>query len=142
MSGVIGPVKRATASRLVKAEIFMPAPTASLGGSGRTGMAAVAADNAPAAKVGTMSSAGSKLEKQDFADSQPKLRALLVEDNALDAELVVRALYQDGFDVIADVVQDEACIRAGGPHSSAGDCAGRLQPAELERDGSAEGAAP
>ncbi len=61
-------------------------------------------------KVGTMSSAGSKLEKQDFADSQPKLRALLVEDNALDAALVVRALYQDGFDVIADVVQDEAAF--------------------------------
>jgi signal transduction histidine kinase len=33
---------------------------------------------------------------------------LLVEDNALDAALVVRALNKDGFNVTADVVQDEA----------------------------------
>jgi PAS domain S-box-containing protein len=39
--------------------------------------------------------------------SPTKLRALLVEDNALDAALVVRALSKDGFDVTADVVQDE-----------------------------------
>jgi signal transduction histidine kinase len=54
-----------------------------------------------------MSSAGTKLEKQDAAGPQPKLRALLVEDNALDAALVLRALNKDGFDVTADVVQDE-----------------------------------
>ncbi len=41
---------------------------------------------------------------------KPKLRALLVEDNALDAALVVRALFKDGFDVSADVVQDEAAF--------------------------------
>ncbi len=39
-----------------------------------------------------------------------KLRALLVEDNALDAALVVRALHKDGFDVTADVVQDESAF--------------------------------
>jgi len=54
-----------------------------------------------------MSSAGTKLGRQDSAEPQPKLRALLVEDNALDAALVVRALNKDGFEVIAEVVQDE-----------------------------------
>ncbi|MFZ0771689.1 MAG: PAS domain S-box protein [Candidatus Sulfotelmatobacter sp.] len=39
-----------------------------------------------------------------------KLRALLVEDNPLDAALVLRALYKEGFDVTADVVQDEAAF--------------------------------
>ena len=57
-----------------------------------------------------MSSAGTKLGTQDSAVPQTKLRALLVEDNALDAALVVRALFKDGFDVAADVVQDEAAF--------------------------------
>jgi signal transduction histidine kinase len=57
-----------------------------------------------------MSSAGTKLGTQDVAVPQTKLRALLVEDNALDAALVVRALFKDGFDVAADVVQDEAAF--------------------------------
>ncbi len=57
-----------------------------------------------------MSSAGTKLGKQDSAAPEAKLRALLVEDNALDAALVVRALCKDGFDVAADVVQDEAAF--------------------------------
>ena len=57
-----------------------------------------------------MSSAGTKLGTQDSAVPQTKLRALLVEDNALDATLVVRALNKDGFDVAADVVQDEAAF--------------------------------
>jgi signal transduction histidine kinase len=57
-----------------------------------------------------LSSAGTKLGTQDFAVPKPKLRALLVEDNALDAALVVRALFKDGFDVSADVVQDEAAF--------------------------------
>jgi signal transduction histidine kinase len=57
-----------------------------------------------------MSSAGTKLGKQDSAEPQPKLRALLVEDNALDAALVVRALNKDGFEVTADIVQDEAAF--------------------------------
>ncbi|MGA2345633.1 MAG: histidine kinase dimerization/phosphoacceptor domain -containing protein [Candidatus Sulfotelmatobacter sp.] len=57
-----------------------------------------------------MSSAGTKLEKQDSAGPDVRLHALLVEDNALDAALVVRALNQDGFDVSAEVVQDEAAF--------------------------------
>ncbi len=57
-----------------------------------------------------MSSTATQLGKQDSAKPQPKLRALLVEDNALDAALVLRALYKDGFDVTADVVQDEAAF--------------------------------
>lgn len=55
-----------------------------------------------------MSSAGTKLGKQDSTAPQAKLRALLVEDNALDAALVLRALNKDGFDVAANIVQDEA----------------------------------
>ena len=58
----------------------------------------------------TMSSTGTKLGIQDSPEPQPKLRALLVEDNALDAALVVRALCKDGFDIAADVVQDEAAF--------------------------------
>jgi signal transduction histidine kinase len=54
-----------------------------------------------------MSSAGTKPGMESWAKPQPKLRALLVEDNALDAALVLRALSKDGFDVTADVVQDE-----------------------------------
>jgi signal transduction histidine kinase len=57
-----------------------------------------------------MSSAGTQLGKQGSAGPDPKLRALLVEDNALDAALVVRALCKDGFDVTADIVQDEAAF--------------------------------
>ncbi len=49
-----------------------------------------------------MSSTATQLGKKDSAKPQPKLRALLVEDNALDAALVLRALYKDGFDVTAD----------------------------------------
>jgi signal transduction histidine kinase len=57
-----------------------------------------------------VSSTGTKLGKQESATPDLKLRVLLVEDNALDAALVVRALHKDGFDVIADVVQDEAAF--------------------------------
>ena len=57
-----------------------------------------------------MSSSGAKLEALISAGPAVKLRALLVEDNPLDATLVVRALNKDGFDVIADVVQDEAAF--------------------------------
>src|SRR6202050_2795314 len=64
-----------------------------------------------------MSSAGTKLGTQDSAVPQTKLRALLVEDNALDATLVMRALNKDGFDVAANVVQDEAAFtRSLGSH--------------------------
>ena len=57
-----------------------------------------------------MSSPGTALEREISAAPDVKLRALLVEDNALDAALVVRALFKDGFDVAADVVQDEAAF--------------------------------
>ncbi len=57
-----------------------------------------------------MSSTGTKLEAQGSVQSATRLRALLVEDNPLDATLVVRALNKDGFDVVADVVQDEAAF--------------------------------
>jgi CheY-like chemotaxis protein len=53
-----------------------------------------------------MSSAGTKVATQDSAGL--RLRTLLVEDNALDAELVLRALRRDGFEVSAVIVQDEA----------------------------------
>ena len=55
-----------------------------------------------------MSSTGIKMQVAGWAQSQTKLHALLVEDNALDAALVVRALNKDGFDVVADLVQDQA----------------------------------
>jgi signal transduction histidine kinase len=57
-----------------------------------------------------VSSAGTKPQVESSAKPQPKLRALLVEDNPLDAALVLRSLYKEGFDVSADVVQDEAAF--------------------------------
>jgi signal transduction histidine kinase len=57
-----------------------------------------------------MSSTGTKLETINAAEPKAQLRALLVEDNPLDATLVLRALYIEGFDVAADVVQDEAAF--------------------------------
>jgi signal transduction histidine kinase len=55
-----------------------------------------------------MSSAGTKVARS--VGPKPKLRALLVEDNALDAELVLRALRKDSFEVNAVIVQDEAAF--------------------------------
>ena len=55
-----------------------------------------------------MSSAGTKFAAPSLVGPKPKLRALLVEDNQLDAELVLRALRKDSFDVSALIVQDEA----------------------------------
>jgi len=57
-----------------------------------------------------MSSAGTKLGALDAPKAKAKLRALLVEDNQLDAQLVLRALRQD-FEVSALVVQDEAAFK-------------------------------
>jgi signal transduction histidine kinase len=57
-----------------------------------------------------MSNTGTKLETINAAEPKAQLRALLVEDNPLDATLVLRALYIEGFDVAADVVQDEAAF--------------------------------
>ncbi|HXM66009.1 MAG TPA: ATP-binding protein [Candidatus Acidoferrum sp.] len=55
-----------------------------------------------------MSSSAVKLGIENTAGPKPKLRALLVEDNALDAELVLRELRKKSFDVSAVIVQDEA----------------------------------
>jgi len=57
-----------------------------------------------------MTSAETKVKSQSSVRPEVKLRALLVEDNALDAALVVRALHKGDFDVTADVVQDEAAF--------------------------------
>ena len=57
-----------------------------------------------------MSGTGIKLEPQISAGPDAKLHVLLVEDNALDAALVVRELCKGGFDITADVVQDEAAF--------------------------------
>jgi len=64
-----------------------------------------------------MSSAGTQLATQSAAEPKPTLRVLLVEDNQLDAELVLRALRKDNFDVSALIVQDEAAFaKALGTH--------------------------
>ena len=55
-----------------------------------------------------MSSAGIKLADAPSAAPKPMLRALLLEDNQLDAELVLRALRKHNFEVSARIVQDEA----------------------------------
>lgn len=52
-----------------------------------------------------MSSAGTKLEAPVSAQSQTKLQVLLVEDNPADAELMLRELRRDGFDLSTTVVQ-------------------------------------
>src|SRR5271156_3311550 len=52
-----------------------------------------------------MSSPATRLEPQDSAVPQPKLRALLVEDNEVDAELISRELSKAGFAVSTAVVQ-------------------------------------
>jgi len=56
-----------------------------------------------------MSGAGTRLATAtNPAAPKPKLRAVLVEDNSLDAELVLRALSKQSFEVNAVIVQDEA----------------------------------
>jgi signal transduction histidine kinase len=57
-----------------------------------------------------MSGPATQLAAQPSADERPKLRSLLVEDNQLDAELVLRALSKGGFEVSAIIVQDEAAF--------------------------------
>jgi len=58
-----------------------------------------------------MSSAGTKLEVQDSTQSKAKLQVLLVEDNLADAELMLRELRRDGFDIATTVVQTRAEFR-------------------------------
>src|ERR1700691_4020840 len=57
-----------------------------------------------------MSGAATQPAKQPSAGTKPQLRALLVEDNQLDAELVLRALRKNDFEVSAVIVQDEAAF--------------------------------
>jgi signal transduction histidine kinase len=57
-----------------------------------------------------MSSAGTGPARQPLIEPKPKLRVLLVEDNELDAELVLRAVRKDNFDVSAVIVQEEAAF--------------------------------
>jgi signal transduction histidine kinase len=57
-----------------------------------------------------MSSPGTQLETQTSVQCKTKLQVLVVEDNPLDAALALRALHKDGFEVTADVVQDEAAF--------------------------------
>lgn len=58
-----------------------------------------------------MSSAGTKLETQSPAAPKAMLRALLVEDNKADAELILREMRKEGFEVSANVVQTAAEFR-------------------------------
>jgi signal transduction histidine kinase len=55
-----------------------------------------------------MSSAATQPAKETTAQPKTKLSVLLVEDNQLDVELVLRALRQGGFEVNSRVVLDEA----------------------------------
>jgi signal transduction histidine kinase len=55
-----------------------------------------------------LSSPGTQLESRSGAEPKPKLHVLLVGDNPLDAESVLRTLGADGFEVSSDLVQDEA----------------------------------
>jgi signal transduction histidine kinase len=52
-----------------------------------------------------MSGAGIKLELQRSAETKAKLQVLLVEDNPADAELMLRELRKDGFEVSTTVVR-------------------------------------
>jgi len=60
-----------------------------------------------------MTSAGTVLSRETggFVEAKVKVRALLVEDNATDAELVLRALRGSGFEVISDIVQSAEDFR-------------------------------
>ncbi|MGA8271914.1 MAG: response regulator [Candidatus Sulfotelmatobacter sp.] len=58
-----------------------------------------------------MSSAGTKLVEQVAVAPKTKLQVLLLEDNQLDAELVLRALRRDTFEVSALVVQNEVAFK-------------------------------
>jgi signal transduction histidine kinase len=59
-----------------------------------------------------MSSTATHVAKETSAAPKTILRALLVEDSPLDAELVLRALQRDNFEVSSVIVQDEAAFTA------------------------------
>lgn len=58
-----------------------------------------------------MSSAATGLAYPSGVVSKPALRVLLLEDNQLDAELLLRTLRKDGFEVSSRIVQDEDGFR-------------------------------
>ena len=57
-----------------------------------------------------MSSTGTQLATHSSTVPKRQLRVLMVEDNQLDAELALRALRKDNFEVSAVIVQDEAAF--------------------------------
>jgi signal transduction histidine kinase len=60
-----------------------------------------------------MSTAATKLELERPAQTKTQLSVVLVEDNPLDATLILRSLRQSGFEVNSATVQDEsAFVRA------------------------------
>ena len=66
-----------------------------------------------------MSSTGATLEIASSAEPAAKLQVLLLQDNAVDAEFILRELRRGGFEVSSLVVEDEAAftlaLRAHGP---------------------------
>ena len=52
-----------------------------------------------------MSSPGIRLKTQESPQSKAKLQVLLVEDDPVDVELVLRELRRDGFEVAGAVVR-------------------------------------
>jgi signal transduction histidine kinase len=57
-----------------------------------------------------MSVTGVKLQTEGSTKLKVKLRALLIEDNQLDAELILRSLRSQGYEVASVIVQDEAAF--------------------------------
>jgi signal transduction histidine kinase len=57
-----------------------------------------------------MSTAASKLQVEHAEQTKTQLSVLMVEDNPLDATLILRALRQSGFEVNPATVQDEAAF--------------------------------
>jgi signal transduction histidine kinase len=57
-----------------------------------------------------MSAAGSKLQVRSAVQVTVKLKALLIEDNHLDAELILRSLRSNGYEVSSMIVQDESAF--------------------------------
>jgi signal transduction histidine kinase len=57
-----------------------------------------------------MSIAATRLEAEQTAEPKIQLRILLLEDNALDVTLILRALRQSGYEVDSVAVQDETAF--------------------------------